>query len=145
MNVICDIIQLIVVVHIPNETDDTLASYFMQHTLIKFCVYYLVVLGHATPFKGAFIAICQALNLNYDIFAKCNHKGLTVEQFHRLLNRSVAVTAEGRGANNIFFPASITAGYARNSTPIDGTHILRSIPAIDRELYFSLDITLNTL
>ena len=84
--------------------------------------------------------MCRALNLNYNILAKSNYKGLSVEYFHRFLNKSVIVVAEERGTNDIFVPASIVAGYPWNNTPIDGTENIRSIPVIGRELYFPLDI-----
>ena len=66
-----------------------------------------------------------------------------VEHFQRFLNKSVTIAAEDRGATDMFVPAGIAAGYAWNSAPIDGTDILRSIPAIGRELHFPLDINLN--
>ena len=112
---------------------------------MKFGIYHLVVLGDGTPFKGAFIAMCQALNLNYDFFAKQNHKGLSVENFHPFLNKSVTIAAEERGTTNIFVPVGIAVGYAWNSVPINGTDILRSIPTIGRQLKFSLDINLNAI
>ena len=52
---------------VPDESSATLASYFMQHVLMKVGLCHLVVLDNLTPFKGDYIAICQALNLNYDI------------------------------------------------------------------------------
>ena len=64
---------------------------------------------------------------------------------HRFLNKSVTIAAGERGTTNIFVPAGIAAGYARNSAPIDGTDILRSIPAIGRELKFPLYINLNAM
>ena len=136
MNTMCDMSQFVVVVPVPNESSTTLASFFMQHVLMKFGICHLVVLDDGSPFKGAFIAMCDALNLNYDVLAKRNHKGLTVEHFHRFLNKSVTIAAEDRGTNDIFVPAGIAARYAWNSAPIDGTDILRSIPAIGRELHF---------
>ena len=74
--------------------------------------------------------MCQALNLNYDILAKCNHKGLSVEYFHRFLNKYVTISVEERSTNDIFVPASIAAAYTWNSVPIDGTGNIRSIPTI---------------
>ena len=47
--------------------------------------------------------MCEVLNLNYNIFAKRNHKGLSVEHFHRFLNKSVTIATEERGTNDIFF------------------------------------------
>ena len=145
MNAMCDMCQFVVVVPVPDESSATLAEYFMQHVLMKFGLCYLVVLDDGSPFKGAFIAMCNSLNLNHDVLAKRNHKGLTVEHFHRFLNKSVTIAAEDRGTNDTFVPAGIAAGYAWNSSPIDGTDILRSIPAIGRELHFPLDINLSAL
>ena len=145
MNSMFDMSQFVVVLPVPDESSVTLASYFMQYILMKFGLCHLVVIDDGTPFKEAFIAMCQALNLNYDILAKRNHKGLSVEKFHRFLNKSVTIAAEERGTTNIFVPASIVAGYAWNSVPIGGTDILRSIPAIGRELKFPLDINLNAM
>ena len=89
--------------------------------------------------------MCDTLSSNYDVLAKRNHKGLTVEHFHPFLNKSVTIAAEDRGTNDIFVPAGIAAGYAWNSSPIDGTDILRSIPAIGRELHFPININLSAL
>ena len=89
--------------------------------------------------------MCKSLRLNYDIFAKRNHIGLTVEHFHRFLNKSVTFAAEECEVNDIFAPVNITFGYVWNSAPIDGINIIRSIPAIGRELRFPIDIYLNDL
>ena len=112
---------------------------------MKFGLCHLVVLDDGSPSKVAFIAMCDTLNLNYDVLAKRNHKGLTVEHFHRFLNNSITIAAEDRGTNDAFVPVDIAAGYAWNSAPIDDTNILRSIPAIGRELHFPIDINLSVL
>ena len=112
---------------------------------MKFGLCHLVVLDDGSPFKGSFIVISDALNLNYDVLAKHNHKGLAVDYFHRFLNKSITIAAEDRGTNDIFVPAGIAAGYAWNSAPIDGTDILRSIPAIGCEIHFPININLSVL
>ena len=43
---------------------------------MKFEMCHLVVLDDGTTFKGSFVVMCQALNLNYDILANRNYKGL---------------------------------------------------------------------
>ena len=83
MNEMCDMSQFVIVISILDESSATLASHFMQHVLMKFGLFHLVVLDNGTPFKGALIAMCQALNLNYDILAKRKHEGLSVEHFNR--------------------------------------------------------------
>ena len=136
MNTMRDMCQFVAVVPVPDETSVTLVDYFVQHIVMKSGMCYLIVLDDGTLFKGAFVAMCQSLNLNYEILAKRNHKGLSVEHFHRFLNKSVTIAAEDRGTIDIFVPVGIAAEYAWNSAPIDGTDILRSIPAIGRELHF---------
>ena len=76
--------------------------------------------------------MCQFLNWNYDISAKRNHKGLSVEHFLRFLNESVYIAVEECDTNNMFVPTGSMTSYAWNSTPIDGTYILRNIPEMDR-------------
>ena len=61
---------------------------------MKFGLCHLVVLDDGSPFKGSFIAMCKMLRLNYDVLAKRNQKGLTVEHFHRFLNESVTIAAK---------------------------------------------------
>ena len=100
---------------------------------MKFGLCYLVVLDDGNPFKGAFVAMCKSLKSNYDVLAKHNHKGLSVEHFHRFLNKATTIAME------------IAAGYAWNSAPIDGTDILRSTVAIGREFRFPIDIDLSVL
>ena len=145
MNAMCDMSQFVVVVPVPDESSATLADYFFQHVLMKFGLCHLVVLDDGNPFKGAFVAMCESLKLNYDILAKRNHKGLSVEHFHRFLNKAITIAMEDRQSNDVFVPAGIAAGYAWNSAPIDGTDILRSTVAIGREFRFPIDIDLSAL
>ena len=73
--------------------------------------------------------MCDVLHLRYDIVAKIYNKTVSVERFHRFLNKSQK--------------SGITEGYAWNSAPNDGTDIMCSVPAIGLELWFYLDIELQ--
>ena len=84
--------------------------------------------------------MCKALDLNYNILAKRNHKGSTVENFHRFNIKTVAIEMDSWQSNDVFVPAGVAAEYAWNSAPIDGTDILRSTVAIGRESRFPIDI-----
>ena len=141
----CAMTQFVIVVPVPNETTSTLAEYYMQYVLLKLGVCHLVILDDGSPFKGLFLTICKPLNVNYDILAKRDHKSLLVKKIHRLLNKAITIAAEDRGTNDIFVAASVVVGYAWNSSPIAGTGILRSVPAIGRELRFPLDIDSSAL
>ena len=112
MNSMCNMSQFVVVVPVLDESSATLASHFMQHVLVKVGLCHLVVLDNGTPIKGSFIAMCYALNINCNILSKRNHKELSVENFHRFLNKSVIILTEEHGTSNIFVPAGIAAGYA---------------------------------
>ena len=110
INAICDTSQLVLVVPVRDNSSTTLADNFMQQILMKFGIFYLVVLDDRSPLNGAFVAMCKQLRLNYDALAKRNHKCLTVEHFHQFLNKSVTIAAKDRGTNNIFVLAGITVG-----------------------------------
>ena len=103
MNAMCDMSQFVVVKPVTNESSATLTENDFQHVLMKFGLCHLVVIDHGTPFKGAFVAMCMDLNLNYDILAKRNHKGLTVEIFHHFLKKAATIVMEGRQRNNDLF------------------------------------------
>ena len=120
----CDMTQFYIVVPVPDEVASTLVEYFMQHVLLKFGICNLVILDDSSPFKGVFSAMCKALRINYDIFSKRNHKRLLVDKFHRFLNKVVTIAVEDRGTNDVFVAASVAAGYAWNSSHIDGTDTL---------------------
>ena len=52
---------------------------------------------------------------------------------------------ENRQSNDVFTPYRTVVGCIWNSVPIDGTDILRSTVAIDREFRFPIDINLSAL
>ena len=47
--------------------------------LMQFSLCHLVVIDDGIPFKGAYVTIHKALDLNYNILTKRNHKGLIVK------------------------------------------------------------------
>ena len=76
MNIICDMTRFVVDVPVPNEISATLADHFMQHVILKFGIYYLVILDDDNPFMCVFSTLCKVLNINARIFAKRNNKGI---------------------------------------------------------------------
>ena len=74
MHFMSDMSQFVVIVHVPDESAATLASYSMQHVLLKFGLCHLVLLDDDAHFKGFFIAMCEALYLNHDVIVKLFHK-----------------------------------------------------------------------
>ena len=145
MNIMCDMTHFIIIVPFPNEIATTLTEHFMQYVLLKFGICHLVILDDDSPFKGVFTVMCKALRINYYILAKRNDKGLLVVNFHRFINKAIAIAAEDRDANDVFVVANVATEYAWNIYTIDGTDILRGVPDIGRELRFPLDINLSVL
>lgn len=70
-------------------------------------------------------------------------KDLPLKFFHCLSNNTIIIATKNSATNNTLVRTSITAGYPWKSMPIGSTNILRSIPAINQELHFSIDIHLH--
>ena len=56
------------------------------------------------------------------------------------MNHVCNIFGEERETSEYFVESGMLSVYAWNASPIDGTEIIRSIPAIGRELKFSMDI-----
>jgi hypothetical protein len=66
--------------------------------------------------------------------------GSSLTRFHSFLNKSVTLATNDRdNIAEVYIPASALACYAWNSSPIDGTYIVRSVPAVGREFWFPFD------
>ena len=65
--------------HINGYTSVIIAKYYMQDVLMKFGLCYLVVIDDSNPFKGVFIAMYDYLTINYEVVARCNYKGVSIE------------------------------------------------------------------
>jgi hypothetical protein len=85
----------------------------------------------------------EILGLEFHASARGNHIAVSVEQFFRFLNQAVTINTKDRGTNQVLIVSTQCATYAWNSSPIDGTEIIRSVAAVGREFKFSLDIGLQ--
>ena len=56
MNAMCDILQFVVVVHITNESSAILAENCIQHMLMKFGQYHLVIMDDGTSLKFSIVS-----------------------------------------------------------------------------------------
>ena len=111
----------------------------------KFGICHLIILDDCNPFKGFFTATRKALHINYDILTKRNHKGVLLRSSNRLINKALTIVAEDKDTDDVLVAAGTAVGYAYNSSPIDCTGILPSVPVIGWELCFPLDIDLSAL
>jgi len=140
LNTMCDMSQFVVSVPICGAESSYVARIFMESVLLKFGICAMVVVDEGSEYRRTFEQMCKALKLRFHPVAKRNHKAVGVERFHKFLNHAQTIATEQRGTPEIFVECAMTAAYAWNASVIDGTDIVRSIPAIGRVLKFPLDI-----
>jgi hypothetical protein len=140
LNSMCDMTQFVLITPSPVIPASALASVFMQEVLLKigFCV--MVVVDDGSTFKGLFREMCAILKIRFHTFALGNHQALMAERFHSFLNKAVTLATNDRtNIAEVYIPASALACYAWKSSPIYGTDIVRSVPAVGREFRFPFD------
>ena len=86
--------------------------------------------------------MCKHLKLTYWALSRGNHKGMSVEHYHRFLNKTQAIMGNDKNTHLTYLQNANTSQYAWNGAPIDNTDIPRSLVAIGRELRFPLDVEL---
>jgi len=143
MNSMCDLTGFVLVTATNDISAHNLARLLVQDVLLKVGFCGLIVVDDGSTFKGLFKEVCGILNIDLHVAARGNHQAVGVEHFHRFLNKAVAIAANDRGTNTVFVEAAHTAAYAWNSSPIDGTDIIRSVPAVGRPFRFPFDISLS--
>eukprot|EP00977_Amphora_coffeiformis_P003521 scaffold672_cov109-Amphora_coffeaeformis.AAC.5 len=90
--------------------------------------------------------MCTVLNLPCQPALRGNHKSVIVERLFRFLNKAVSIAiAQRSGDAKISVEAVHCAIYAWNASTIDGTDIIRSVPAIGRPFRFPLDCNLSAI
>ena len=144
-NTMCDMCQRVICVAITATEASYLARMFMEHVLLKFGICIMVVCDDGNEFRGTFEKMCNKLNIKFHIVAKRNHKAVGVERFHKFLNKAQKISTEERGTSEPFVEIGMATAYAWNASPIDGTDIVRSVPAIGRELRYPLDVSLGPI
>ena len=140
LNFMCDLMQL-VAYNITTETHvEHLANLFMENIALSFGMVAILVVNAIFRFKSVFKDMCTALGIIYWPLSHGNHKGKSIEKYHRFLRKRQEIASQDRGTHDVFLHNYKTSHFAWNNAPIDGTDILRSVTAIDRELRFLLDV-----
>ena len=142
MNFMDDLTVFVIFNATSNITANDLSYLFVQEVLLKVGFCGLVVVDNGSTFKGLFQSVYALLNISFHIAARGNHKAVGVDNFQRFLNKSVAIAANDRGTNSVFVEASHTASYAWNSSHIEGTEIIHSVPDVVQPFRFPFDLSL---
>ena len=105
----------------------------------------MVVIDDGNDFWGIFESMYNSLCIKFHIVSKWNHKPVDVERFHKFLNHSQRISTEACGTSEPFVEVGIPTEYAWNASPIDGTDIIWSMPAIGSTICFPLDVNLAAM
>ena len=117
----------------------------MEHVLLKYGMCAVIVVDAASNFKGIFEQMCSILSITFWPLSRGNHHGLSVERYHRFLNKTQTIQGASVGTHSNFKRTVLLSAYSWNSSPIDGTDIIRSIPADGRMFRFPLDSSISPL
>ena len=145
LNAMCDLTQFVVSVITDKVTAASLAEIFMERVILTYGMCAVVVVDDGSNFKAEFAKMCEILGIKLWPLARGNHKGNSVERYHRFLNKTQTIAGNSVGTHNVFHRNVSLSAYAWNSAPIDNTDIVRSLPAIGRELRFPMDTKLHQL
>jgi hypothetical protein len=145
LTIIDDMTGFVIVTEFTSASSSTFARLFVSQVLLKHGLCLAVVIDADSKFRGLFEAMCTALGLRWIALSRGNHQGMRSERFHRYLNKALTNECSKRDTNEIFVEVAYVAAYAWNSTPIDGTDIVRSYPVTGRVFRFPLDVALDAL
>ena len=146
LNTLCDLTQFVVCMDVTAcQTSSHLAIVFTREVIMTFGMVAVLVVDADSKFLKDFEIMCQILRIHLWPLSRGNHKGNSVERFHRFLNKTQTIRGNDRGTHQIFFENAKTTQFAWNSAHIDNTDITRSMAAIGREFKFPLDIECSAL
>ena len=62
----------------------------------------IIVVDANSQIKRILKDMCTALGIIYCPLARGNHKGMSVEKYHRFINKMQATTGQDRGTHDVF-------------------------------------------
>lgn len=141
LNAVCDLTGFVLVNATHNIAAHDLARLFVQGVLLKNGLCGLVVVDDGSTLKGLFhIGVYDILNIDIHVTVPGNHKAVAVEYFHRCLNKAVTIGAKDRGTDVVFVEQAAHTVDGCGS-PIDGTGIIKSVPAVGRPFRSPFDLS----
>ena len=83
MNCMCDLTQFVVSILVSDATSENLAKLFMEQVVFTFGMVAIVVVNTDSKFLSLFKYMCLKLDFMFWPLARGNHKGLSIEKYHR--------------------------------------------------------------
>ena len=100
----------------------------------------LILLDDDSLFKGDLMRLLDEMGLPYHVVSAEQHEGILCERFHRYLNKVQRLIGLDTQDHSHWLMNAFFAAYAWNSSPIDGTDVVRSFAAKARVFHFPLDV-----
>ena len=139
LNCMCDLTQFVVSSVTSDVTAPALSQLLMENVILKYGMCAVIVVDAGSNFRGMFEQLCDILNITLWPLSRGNHHGLSVERYHRFLNKIQTIQGAEINTHSNFKRTVLLSAYSWNSAPIDGTDIIRSIPAVGRVFRFPFD------
>ena len=141
-NCMYDLTQFIVSCILIETRSEALSIFLMKQVILTFGMITAVVVNTDSRFRSTFEAMCKLLKLIFWSLSRRNHKGNSVESYHKFLDKTQTISGQDRETHEVFHQNIKPSQYAWNSVTIDDTYIPRCVATIGREFRFPLDIEL---
>ena len=138
-----DLTGFVIVAEFKVISSATIAALFMQQVLLKVGMCGMIRPDADSKFQGDFVSMCELLHIPCDPAARNNHKSVSVERFFKFANKALTIATNSHGSTGVSVEAIHVAAYAWNASVIDGTEIIRSVPAVGRPFRFPIDADLT--
>ena len=143
MGAMDDLTGFVIVAEFKEISSATIAALFMQQVLLKVGMCGMIRPDADSKFQSHFVAMSEILHIHCDPAARGNHKSVSVERFFRFADKALTIATNAHGSSGVSVEAMHVAAYAWNASVIDGTEIIRSVPAIGRPFRFPIDADLT--
>ena len=140
----CNLTGFVILAPLRSILSNDLAVAFMERVLLQIWFCHIIHVDAGNKFRSVFEVMCNSLSLWFSAVAKGNHQSLSIEQFFKYANTAVTIATQDWATLSVWVPAILLAMYAWNSSLIDGTDIIWSIPAVGRPFCFLLDINITS-
>ena len=114
----------------------------VSDVIMTFGMCSVVVIDDGSTFNSAFIKMCISLNINHWCLSRDNHRGDSVERYHRFLNKTQTINDSDQGTYDIYIQNTKTSQHTWNIAAIDNKYVSRCFAAIGQEFRFPSDVQL---
>ena len=113
----------------------------LMNIWLRFGFSHTIMVDKDSKFISVFAQTDALLNINIHVLSGENNDPMIVERIYQFLNSCLTVFCNERGNNSVALEGIFMSLYARNSVPVVGTEIYRSLLVTGREFNFPVDFS----